>query len=113
MDEARLLLFHGGLEKKEQTDLACTYVATLGQAPVELALHAIDELLEKLERVFDNYLTHSHYSLAKLRVVEAIVLAVATEGFAMGQATRRWLEDDEYLVRKRIHRDVQQALAKH
>src|SRR5205814_4054337 len=83
LEEARLLLFHGELAKKEQTDLACTYIATLSQAPVELALHAIDELLAQLARVYDNYLTRSHYSVAKLRGVGAIVLTVATEEFAM------------------------------
>jgi hypothetical protein len=113
LEEARELLYQGGLERQEQTKLACTYAATLGQAPVALALHAIDEMLTKLRRVYDGYLTNSHYSLAKLRVVEAIVLAVVTEEFAMGEVARRWLEDDEYLVRKRIHRDVQDALGKH
>jgi hypothetical protein len=111
LEEARLLLLHGDLEKVQQTDLACDYVTTLGQAPVELALHAIDELLAKLDRVFDNYTTHTHFSLAKLKVIEAMVLAVVTEDFAMGQVSRRWLEDDEFLIRQRIHRDVRAALA--
>jgi hypothetical protein len=110
LEEARLLLFDSELEKHEKIPLACTYVGTLAWAPVDLALVAIDELLERLEGVFDNYDTKSHFSVSKLAIVEATVLAVVTEEFAMGQVARRWLEDDEYLVRRRIHQDVQAAL---
>jgi cellulose synthase operon protein C len=38
--------------------------------------------------------------------VEAAVLAVVTDDFALGPAVRRWLDDDEYRVRRRIHRDT-------
>jgi hypothetical protein len=34
------------------------------------------------------------------------VLAVVSDDFTMGTNARRWLDDDEYLVRKRIHRDL-------
>ena len=40
-------------------------------------------------------------------VVEAVVLGIVTEDFAMGGEVRRWLDDDEYLVRRRIHSDLQ------
>jgi hypothetical protein len=112
LEEARLVLLHGDLKGREQTELACTYIGTLGQAPVGLALGAIDELLQRLQGVFDNFSSHTHYSASKLEVIEAIVMAVVTEEFAMGQVGRRWLEDDEYLVRKRIHRDVEATLQK-
>jgi hypothetical protein len=113
LEEARLVLLSGDLQGREQTELACTYVSTLGQAPLRLALPAIDELLQRLRGVFDNFVSHTHYSASKLEVLEALVLTVVTEEFAMGQVSRRWLEDDEYLVRKRIHRDVAEALGKH
>src|SRR5205809_8128573 len=106
MDAARRLLLKGKLEKQEQTKLGCAYVSTLGQAPAELALRGVEELFEKLERVHDVWTTSSHYSLSQLDVIEAVVLAVVTDDFAMGTQGRRWLDDDEYLVRRRIHRDV-------
>jgi cellulose synthase operon protein C len=112
LEEARLLLYEGELQKHEKVRLACTYIGTLAWAPVDLALVAIDELLDRLQGVFDNFATRSHFSVSKLEVVEAVVLAVVTEEFAMGQVARRWLEDDEYLVRRRIHQDVQAALGK-
>jgi hypothetical protein len=108
-----LLLLHGELQGRDQSELASAYVAALGQAPVGLALPAIDELLAKLDRVYDNFTTYTHYSASKLEVIEAIVMTVVTEEFAMGQVGRRWLEDDEFLVRQRIHRDMDEALRKH
>jgi hypothetical protein len=106
MDAVRSLLFNGNMERWEQTRLACAYAATLGQAPAELTLRGIEELFQKLERVRDDLLPNSHYSLSQLDVIEAVVLAVVTDDFAMGTQGRRWLDDDEYLVRRRIHRDV-------
>lgn len=111
--QVRTVLLEGKVDRLDQTKLACAYVSALGQAPTDFALQALDELLANLQRVYDGYLTNSHYSLAKLRVVEAIVMAVVTEEFAMGQLGRRWLEDDEYLVRQRIHRDLAAAMAGH
>jgi hypothetical protein len=106
IDQVRALLYRGQLIPVDQTALACTYVATLGQAPAELALKGIEELFDKLERIRDTYETNSHYSLSQLMVIEALVLSIVTEDFAVGPAARHWLEDDEFLVRRRIHRDV-------
>lgn len=39
-----------------------------------------------------------------------VALAVSGDDFAMGAAARRWLDDDEYLVRRRIHRDTRKSL---
>jgi hypothetical protein len=110
IDEARALLFQGQLQGREQTLLACTYAATLGQAPAEFVLPAIEELFQKLEGVSDTYTTNSHYALSQLDVIESVVLAVVTEDFAMGATARRWLDDDEFLVRQRIHRDLHAAM---
>ena len=60
----------------------------------------------RLDRAF----TNTHFSLAQLRLVEAAVLAVVNDDFALGPVARRWLDDDEYLVRRRIHADVRALL---
>jgi hypothetical protein len=111
IDQARLTLFKGKLHPRDQTPLACAYLATLGQAPPELALPWIEELFKNLERVNDSYTTNSHYSLSQLQVIEAVVLAVVTEDFAVGSVARHWLEDDEFLVRRRIHRDMNAVMS--
>jgi hypothetical protein len=112
LEEARLLLYGNTLSREDTTRLACRYAGTLGQAPVDVALQGVEEMLDKLEGVYDNFTTRTHFSLSQLQVVEAIVLGIVTEDFAMGGAVRRWLDDDEYLVRRRIHHDMQAFLLK-
>ena len=111
LDEARDLLLGGDLAPLDQTPLACGYIRALGQTPVETALPRIEELFRVLERVHDTFTTNSHYSLSRLDVIEATVLSLVSEEFQLDPAGRRWLDDDEFLIRRRIHRDVRRALA--
>jgi cellulose synthase operon protein C len=112
LDRARTVLFKGDLRAVEQTALACAYVNTLGQAPLELAQPRVLELFRKLKGVYDTYTTHSHYSLSRLDLVEAVILSMVSDEFAIAPETRRWLDEDEFLVRRRIHREVKAALEK-
>ncbi len=100
-----------GREVIERTDLACAYAAALSQAPVEVAQKRLEELFEKVEGIHDTFTTQKYYSRCQLQVVEAVVLAVVSDDFTVGPAVRRWLEDDEYLVRRRIHRDVRELVS--
>jgi hypothetical protein len=109
LNEAREALWSGRLEPKRQTLLACAYVAALGQAPAESVVGRLGELFRNLTGVKDPGSTNTHYSLAQLELVESVVRAVTGEDFAIDRAARRWLEDDEYLVRRRIHHDMRQA----
>jgi hypothetical protein len=108
LDEARNLLFETDNKPTPiyRTRLACTYALTLSQAPVDYALKRFEELFKKLGPLGDTFTTNTHYSLSQLEVVEAVVLAVVSDDFAVGQNVRRWLDEDEYLVRSRIHRDL-------
>ncbi|HXD89044.1 MAG TPA: hypothetical protein VN641_21310 [Urbifossiella sp.] len=40
-----------------------------------------------------------------------MVRSVVTEDFALGPAVRGWLDDDEFLIRRRIHRDMATVLS--
>ncbi|HEX5270288.1 MAG TPA: hypothetical protein VFW33_07375, partial [Gemmataceae bacterium] len=100
-----------GREVMDRTDLARAYAAALSQAPVEVAQARFEELFDKLEGILDTFTTNTHYSRCQLQVVEAVVLAVVSDDFTVGNAVRRWLDDDEYLVRRRIHRDVRELVA--
>jgi hypothetical protein len=109
---ARQMLFKDELSCKEKTLLACTYAGTVGQAPVEIAQKRLEELFQKLSGIRDTYTTNTYYSLSQLDVIESVVLAVVSDDFTLGTNARRWLDDDEYLVRKRIHRDMRTVLEK-
>jgi len=123
LDEARDLLVHGGLKSARQSKLACAYLNALGYAPVDVALPRIEELFgyekppgggkpkRRLDRLRAPLTTTTHFSLFHLDVVEATVLALVSEEFTLNSESRRWLDEDEFLVRRRIHRDVREAMA--
>lgn len=111
---ARSALFDGELASRvpEHTQLACVYATTLGQAAVDVAKQRLEELFEKLTGVRDTYTTNVYYSQSQLKVAEAVVRAVVSEDFTLGSQARRWLDDDEFLVRRRIHRELRDMTGK-
>ena len=62
-------------------------------------------------RVANSWTTAPVYSLNHLRVVEEVVLALTGDEFAAGAAARRWLDENEHLVRQRVHADVRRLVA--
>lgn len=119
---AHLFREESGASIKDRTSLACVYAKTVGQAAVEVAQKRLEELFRNLAGIRDTYTTNSYsiqsggdskpgYGLSQLDVVEAVVLAVASEDFTLGSHARRWLDDDEFIVRRRIHRDLRAMLA--
>lgn len=113
LDETRRLLFANNppqQERRMHLELACAYAGALGLAPARMAINGVQELFDQLHGVSDTLITNTHYSLAKLRVVEAAVLAVVTDDFVLGPAVRRWLDDDEYRVRRLIHSDTRRLI---
>jgi hypothetical protein len=112
LDEARDLLLQTPalLSNLEQTTLTCGYAQALGQVPVDVATGRYLELFRKLDGVYDVQTTGTHYSFTKLCFVESVILAMVSDDFMVDQEMRRWLDDDEYLIRRRIHRDVRELV---
>ncbi|MEO7736455.1 MAG: hypothetical protein ABIY55_36185, partial [Kofleriaceae bacterium] len=76
------------------------------QAPLGNALGGIAELSRHLRDITDNFGTNSHYCLSVLHFVESLVLGITSDDLALGEAGRRFVEDDEHLIRRRVHRDL-------
>jgi hypothetical protein len=106
LQAARAVLLKGDLPAKDQTKLACAYARTVGQAPVAVAQKRLEETFTSVKGVKDTYTTSSHFSVSQLDLIEAVVLAVVSDDFTLGTQARRWLDEDEFLVRRRIHGDV-------
>jgi hypothetical protein len=45
-------------------------------------------------------------------LVEETILAIVSDDFILGPSGQRWLDDDEYLVRRRIHADMKREREK-
>lgn len=66
-------------------------------------------LMEQLANTTDSMSTNSHYCLAVIHLMEAVVTALASEDLVLSEWARRWVEEDEHLLHRRIHRDLAAA----
>ncbi|MFO0977445.1 MAG: hypothetical protein U0996_13675 [Planctomycetaceae bacterium] len=116
IDVARELLLGGSLMQeghvgaKKQTDLAISYISAVGQAPLQEAIERLQDLFQHLTGVRDGQTVSSHYSLKHLDIVEALVQTIISDGFTMDRNSQRWLDEEEFLIRRRIHRDVRKLM---
>jgi hypothetical protein len=115
IDLSRAVLLAGplpsGTSPVDRANLACTYAATLGHAPLETARKRMVELFTKMQSVATSWHTTPGYCALQLKLAEAVVLAIVSDDFVQGAQLRRWLDEDEYLVRKRIHEDMRALMA--
>lgn len=86
------------------------YISALGQAPIDLALPRIEELFENMERLQNTFTTSRYYSVLHLGIVEEVIRSLINDNLAFGDQARRWLDDDEFLVRRRIHKNMKSLL---
>ena len=74
----------------------------------ERAIAGLRSLATLLPGITDSYNTNSHFCLSVVAFIDALVLGFATGDLVMGDVARRFLDEDEYLVRRRIHRDLEE-----
>ncbi|MBX9627541.1 MAG: hypothetical protein K2X82_27315 [Gemmataceae bacterium] len=100
------------LAPKDYTQLARATVAALGQGKADAALPRIAELFARMDpaAVDDKWTGNGVYSKLRMGLVEEVVLALVSDDFALGSTARKWLDDDEYLVRRRVHADMRRHL---
>ena len=79
---------------------------TASHLSLEQAVAELRELAGQLPMITDSFNTNSHFSLSVIQFMESLILGYASEQLALGQLGRRWLDEDEYLVRRRSHRDL-------
>ncbi|MCW5807300.1 MAG: hypothetical protein KIT31_33400 [Deltaproteobacteria bacterium] len=87
-------------------DLTRALATAYAQAPIAHALSGISDLATQLRDITDSFGTNSHYCLSVLSFVESLILGITSDDLALGEAGRRFVEDDEHLIRRRLHRDL-------
>jgi hypothetical protein len=73
--QGRLMASRG---RVEQQRLACAYLGAAARAPAAEAQQRFEDLFRHV-KVRDSWSTATHYALAQLQVIEAVVLAVASQ----------------------------------
>jgi hypothetical protein len=97
------------------TQIVRSYVFAIGHGGCASGIVRIIDLFTKMppQRIDNAWTGSMHYSLYHLNVIEDVILALVSDEFALGPAGRRWLDDDEYLVRQRIHADMKRERERH
>ena len=115
-DQVREVLLTSKLDPSEKKNLACAYVKAAAMAPPEQARGRIAEIfaLDKkgkpvLSEMTDAMSTKTHFQIFQLDIIESTLLALVNDEYSLNAESRRWLDEDEFIVRSRIHRDVQMA----
>lgn len=112
LNEAREALFLAeGTDLRQRTQLAIAYAEALGFAPPRIAHGRLEELFQRPRFLVEaKGSTNRFFTLKPLQLIDTIVRSVVTDDFTLGPAVRDWLDDDEFLIRGRIHRDMTQLL---
>jgi cellulose synthase operon protein C len=107
LEEVRRELFEQpGGHPRERAELAIAYLGALSLAPLKMTLGRIEELLMRLKNVEVSSTTDAHFNLVLIRIVEKLILALVHDEFRPGPKLQRWLDEDEFNLRQRIHREV-------
>jgi hypothetical protein len=94
----------------ERTELAIAYAEALGSAPPRIALGRLEQIFQSLDRVNTVGSTNTYFTLKPLQLIDAVVRSVVSEDFNLGPAVCGWMDDDEFLIRRQIHRDMAEIL---
>ncbi len=90
----------------ERLELIRALATAYSQTPLPIALRGIADLAGQLRYMTDSFGTNSHYCLSVLHFVESLVLGITSDDLVLGETGRRFVEDDEHLIRRRLHRDL-------
>lgn len=116
LDEARTELLAptgAALQPQHYTALARAYVTALGQARNDTGLARMIELFKRTDpkKVTNTFTTAQFYSRLHLNLVEDVIRALVSDDSGLSATGRKWLDDDEFLVRRRVHADMKRNLA--
>ena len=95
-----------GLIIAERIKLTRATTQALSHASTELALPGLSRVAQQLPWITDSFNTNSHFCLSMVDFADALVLGHVGDDLTLNETTRRFLDEDEYLVRRRVHRDV-------
>ena len=95
-----------GLNISDRMRLTRAASRAMSHAPTDVALAGLLRLAGQLPFTTDSFNTNTHFSLSMVDLADALVLGHVGDDLTLNETTRRFLDEDEYLVRRRVHRDV-------
>jgi cellulose synthase operon protein C len=95
-----------GLVGTDRMRLSRSTALALSHAPIDIALPGLLRLLPQLPFSTDSFNTNSHFCLTLVDLADALVLGHVGEDLTLSESTRGFLDEDEFAVRRKIHKDV-------
>ena len=112
LNDAREQLFVRGVPgDRERGRASLAYCRALAHAPPRLALGRLEELFQRLGPIASPGATSQYFDLPALEMIDTAITAIVNEDFSLGPELRRWLDEDELRIRRRITRDLDAAMA--
>jgi len=75
-------------------------------ATPEAAVAVADRLFQRLGTITDGHTTSSHFAVSLIEYADCLVLTLAQDELTLGERGRRIAEEDEFLLRQRVHREL-------
>lgn len=94
-----------------QSQLASAYVAAVGTLPLDEMWTLYGDLFSFLSGVEDNSSMAYALAMRHYDIVDTLATTLLSEDFQRDDAARRWIEEEEFLIRRRIHHDLRAAEA--
>jgi hypothetical protein len=94
------------LKPTEPLKLARQTARALVMAPSDVALPGLVRLTGPLSWLTDSYNTNDYFCLSIVELADIIAVGHVGEDLTLSEVTRTFLEEDEYRVRRRIHREA-------
>lgn len=92
---------------KDKLQIIRVLSRALSYAPEKDAIHGLEQIFHYITNITDSFNTNSHFCLSVISFMESIVLGYSSNDLVLGDLGRRFLDEDEFLIRRRIHKDIQ------
>lgn len=102
----------GHVASMKQCQLACAYVAAIGMLPIDELMASLNDLFGFVTGVADNSSLAYVLAMKQFEIVDTLATTLLADDIQRDDASRRWLEEEEFLIRRRIHHDLRTAEAK-
>jgi hypothetical protein len=108
--QGRERVAHDEIPIKERLALVRALAHAVALAPAEKRAAEVRGLAELLPTVTDSFSTNSHFCLSILHFLESLITGLVPPERGRDGPAAIFLDEDEHLVRRRIHRDLRKLL---
>ncbi len=109
IEQAQARVNDASMSIKERLDLTRALANAAALMPVAARVEQVRALTEQLPRITDTFSTNSHFCLSLLHFLESLVTGLVPPERGRDGPAASYLDEDEHLVRRRIHRDLREA----